>query len=85
MVLFKFAKFCLLENFNKIDIIRTFIKITNSFHFETNRPNAYYEETKSFFFFFINWNPCTGLCFDVLGVFVVFLFLIYLTKLLITA
>jgi hypothetical protein len=50
MVLSKFAKFCLLENFNKMDIIRTFTKI-NSFHSETNRPSAYYEETKSFFLF----------------------------------
>lgn len=49
MVLFKFAKFCLLENFNKMDIIRTFTKITNYFHSETNRPSAYYEEALSFF------------------------------------
>jgi hypothetical protein len=56
-----------------MDIIRTFTNITNSFHSETNRPSAYYEEALSFF---VSIEiPAQVVCFDVLVVSVVFSFI----------
>jgi hypothetical protein len=80
MVLFKFAKFCLLENFNKMDIIRTFTKITNSFILKLTGP-VHIIKRPSLFYVSIEM-PAHVVCFDV---FVIFLILIYLTKLLMTA
>lgn len=80
MVLFKFAKFCLLENFNDMDIIWTFTKVTNSFHSETSMPSMHYADAKTFFVSIE--MPAQAVCFDVLVVnFVIFLFDMYVTQL----
>lgn len=82
MVLFKFARFCLLDSFNDMDIIRTLTKI-NSFHSETSMPSTHYADAKSFF---VSVEmPAEVMCFDILVVnFVIFLSDIYLTQLLTT-